>query len=132
MTGQMSFDDLPPLDHMVRRGGQDTSQGAAVIAIFNLRGNREAALAALAQAGETGLTDFELAAVTGVQQTSIGKRRKELVDHGLVASVLDPATGKPATRPSPSGAPSMVWAATPEGIGRALNAHLDAANRKAW
>ena len=131
MTGQMSFDDLPPLDHMVRRGGQDTSQGAAVIAIFNLRGNREAALAALAQAGETGLTDFELADVTGVQQTSIGKRRKELVDHGLVESVLDPATGKPATRPSPTGSPSMVWRATADGISRAIASHLDTENRKA-
>jgi hypothetical protein len=131
MTGQMSFDDLPPLDHMVRRGGQDTSQGAAVIAIFNLKGNREAAMAALAQAGESGLTDFELAAVTGVQQTSIGKRRKELVDLGLVASVLDPAAGKPATRPSPSGSPSMVWRATADGISRALASHLDAENRKA-
>jgi hypothetical protein len=124
MSGQMSFDDLPPLDHMVRRGGQDTSQGAAVIAIFNLKGNREAAMAALAQAGESGLTDFELAAVTGVQQTSIGKRRKELVDLGLVASVLDPTTGKPATRPSPSGSPSMVWRATADGISRALASHL--------
>lgn len=121
---QMSFDDLPPLDQMVRTGGQDTSVTAAVISLHSLTRNKELALDALAAAGESGLTDFELADRTGVQQTSIGKRRLELTRDGLVESVIDPATGRPATRPSPTGSPSMVWAATRDGIARALHLHL--------
>jgi hypothetical protein len=124
MTGQMSFDDLPALDTMVRRGGRDTSQGAAVIALHSLVGNRALALEQLVLAGAAGLTDFELAARTGVGQTSIGKRRLELVRDGLVVEVIDETTGRPATRPSPTGAPSMVWAATPDGIARALAQNL--------
>ena len=124
MTGQMSFDDLPPLDTMVRAGGRNTSQDAAVLAINMLSRNKELALDALVAAGPTGLTDFELAAATGVAQTSIGKRRLDLVRAGLVIDVLDPDTGRPVTRPSPSGAASMVWCATPAGISKALDLHL--------
>ena len=51
-----------------------------------------------------GLTDFELAALSGMQQTSIGKRRGELRDAGLVR-----ATDR--RRPSPSGSAAIVWEA---------------------
>lgn len=46
--------------------------------------------------------------VTGRQQTSVGKRRCELVRAGLAAD-----TGQ--RRASPSGSPAIVWALTIEG-----------------
>lgn len=58
---------------------------------------------------QTGLTDFELAELTQVAQTSIGKRRGELAQAGLVVATTD-------RRPSPSGAPSIVWRITPTGV----------------
>ena len=51
-----------------------------------------------------GLTDFELADLTGLAQTSIGKRRGELRDRGLVED-----SGE--RRPSPSGSAAIVWRA---------------------
>ena len=57
------------------------------------------------------LTDFELAERTGWQQTSIGKRRGELVSAGLVERTED-------RRPTPSGATAIVWRITPAGIDR--------------
>lgn len=55
-----------------------------------------------------GVTDHELAAITGRVQTSVGKRRGELRDLGLIED-----TG--TTRLSPSGAPCSVWRITPPG-----------------
>ncbi len=55
-----------------------------------------------------GLTDFELAANLHRQQTSLGKRRGELRDMGLIFD-----TGR--RRPAPSGSPAIVWALTDEG-----------------
>jgi hypothetical protein len=64
----------------------------------------------------SGLTDFELADLTKTAQTSIGKRRGELAHDGLIVATTD-------RRPSPSGAPSIVWKITPLGVAyvRALN-----------
>ena len=67
------------------------------------------ALACLVHAGPDGLTDFELAAMSGKAQTSIGVRRKELCRMGLVE-------GTTRTRPAPSGSPAAVWVATRAGI----------------
>jgi hypothetical protein len=55
-----------------------------------------------------GLTDFELAANLNRQQTSLGKRRGELRDIGLIED-----TGR--RRPAPSGSPAIVWALTAKG-----------------
>jgi hypothetical protein len=55
-----------------------------------------------------GLTDFELAANNNRQQTSLGKRRGELRDMGLIYD-----TGR--TRPAPSGSSAIVWALTTKG-----------------
>jgi len=55
-----------------------------------------------------GLTDFELAALVGRQQTSAGKRRGELRDVGLIEQT-------PLRRPAPSGSPAIVWRITPAG-----------------
>lgn len=96
-----------------RLGDPETSHVAARNAAVTAGNNRGLALLALVDAGQRGLNDFELAAVTGKAQTSIGCRRKELVTLGLVERApIHP-------RPSPSGSPSIVWRATPEGIAKA-------------
>ena len=59
-------------------------------------------------------TDFELAELTGWQQTSIGKRRGECVALGWVEAFTAP-DGTKCKRPSPSGAPAIVWAITASG-----------------
>lgn len=63
------------------------------------------------------LTDFELAKKTGVQQTSIGKRRLELQYEGLVESLKMNRLGdiEVVTRPAPSGAAATVWTLTLQG-----------------
>ena len=112
-----------------RHTDPDTSHGAAVIAIHHAAGNRRIALAELAQAGAEGLTDFELAARTGIAQTSIGKRRGELRDAGLVTALMTPCnehpTGwRPVTRSAPSGTPARVWVVTDAGVEYAYNEGL--------
>ncbi len=55
-----------------------------------------------------GLTDFELAIHINRQQTSAGKRRGELRDHGLIGETE-------LRRPAPSGSPAIVWRITEAG-----------------
>ncbi len=55
-----------------------------------------------------GLTDFELAAIMVRQQTSVGKRRGELRDAGLIEATDD-------RRPAPSGSGAIVWRITDAG-----------------
>ena len=59
------------------------------------------------------MNDFELAAHTGWQQTSIGKRRLECARAGWVAAHM--VDGAQATRQSPSGTASLVWQITDAG-----------------
>ena len=66
-------------------------------------------LAAIVNAGRLGLTDFELSDRTGSKQTSHGKRRGELVHHGLVVDAG-------ITRPSDTGTQAKVWRATDLGV----------------
>lgn len=70
--------------------------------------DRDRALAALARAGERGLTDFELADRIGRVPTSSGKRRLELQRLGLVENAG-------TTRPSPTGSAALVWRITDAG-----------------
>lgn len=91
-----------------RRTDPVTSYRAASVAARRAPSNRVLALTALAYAGESGLTDFELESATGVAQTSIGVRRGELVRAGLVVDTHE-------TRTAPSGAPATVWRITPAG-----------------
>ena len=107
----------------------DTSHGAAVIALHRSAGNRRIALAELVRAGAEGLTDFELAARTNIAQTSIGKRRGELRDAGLVTALMTPCVEhpsgwRPVTRSAPSGTPARVWVITDLGIEFAYNEGL--------
>jgi hypothetical protein len=56
----------------------------------------------------SGLTDFELASILRRQQTSVGKRRGELRDLGMIEQ-----TDK--RRKAPSGASAIVWRITEAG-----------------
>lgn len=95
------------LDALARNTDPDTSHAAAVSQTpAKLSAGRLLALRTLAEHGP--LTDFELAEITGRQQTSVGKRRCELVRAGLAAD-----TGQ--RRLFPSGSPAIVWALTIEG-----------------
>ena len=86
---------------VARSTDPDTSWGAASDASIRADTHRARVLATLRNHPD-GLTDFELGALLGLQQTSAGKRRGELRDQGLV----EYAGYK---RPAPSGSLSMVW-----------------------
>ncbi|MGV0985046.1 MAG: hypothetical protein ACOYB2_10855 [Limnohabitans sp.] len=92
----------PHEDATARESDPDTSHEAAKDARAMSGKHRMLALAALREAGPRGLTDFELADATGVAQTSIGVRRKELVRAGYVEAT-------DARRPAPSGSAAIVW-----------------------
>lgn len=81
-----------------RRSDPDTSQQAA----SKIRNRKvyQDVLRVLRDHGAA--TDFEIAARLGGQQTSIGKRRGELRDHGYVVD-----SGE--RRASPSGSSAIVW-----------------------
>lgn len=99
MIQQLSILDAMPV---ARRSDPETSHQAAQIAKRNAFTNRDLALAVLGAAGPLGLTDFQLAELTGIPQTSIGCRRHELVKLGYVEKT-------DMRRPSPSGSPAIVW-----------------------
>lgn len=88
-----------------RIGDPDTSRHAKK---FRLNEDRVAVLEMHAR-HPYGLTDFELADYMGRQQTSVGKRRGELRDHGYVEET-------PIRRPAPSGSSAIVWGITTHGL----------------
>ena len=110
MSDQLSLDDLPT-GPAARPTDPATSAAAAADAKVSAGSMRLAVLTWLDRAQEHGMTDFELADATGRQQTSIGKRRGELRDAGLVGD-----SGR--TRPSPSGSKAVVWTITDLGRAR--------------
>jgi hypothetical protein len=89
----------------VRPTDPDTSRAAATTHADTRRRDRDLCYAVLQRAGFNGLTDFELAAKVGRQQTSAGKRRGELRDQGLVRD-----SGR--RRKAPSGSLAIVWVVT--------------------
>lgn len=97
-------DDLRPRfsEPVARRTDPPTSWRAA----RGVDGNndRRRAYDALAAAGTAGMTDFELGAAIGRQQTSAGKRRHELM---TCSPPLVEWAG--TTRPAPSGAQARCW-----------------------
>jgi len=121
VSDQQAFDFAAPT---TRRTDPPTSHGAAIIAMHGARTHRAEALSALWRAGESGLTDFELAAIVGTKQTSVGKRRHELMSLGLVAPLVvecapdkrAPLGVRPVTRPSDTGSPAQVWVITAAGV----------------
>lgn len=100
---------LVPLTPGARSTDPGTSHAAAMNARRRLGASQRTVLAALVRVGDRGLTDFELAAVTGRKQTSFGVRRGELVKAGLVRN-----TG--TTRPSDTDSAAAVWAITQAGL----------------
>lgn len=90
----------------------ETSHEAAKDATFRATEHCIRALEMLYRFGP--LTDFELASRTGLQQTSIGKRRKDCQDAGLVTNLLK-ETGEKVKRPAPSGSSALVWTLTDKG-----------------
>lgn len=100
---------------MTRTGDLDTAESAAVIALTSVADGRQKALDALASVYPDGLSDFDLADITGTQQTSIGKRRGELVDAGFVERHRD-EFGQWARHTTPTGSPCSVWSLTDTGI----------------
>lgn len=90
----------------------ETSHEAAKDATFKATKNCVLALKTLHRFGP--LTDFELASRTGLQQTSIGKRRKDCQDAGLVTNLLK-ENGEKVKRPAPSGSSALVWTLTEKG-----------------
>ena len=89
-----------------RRTDPETSHAA--VTNIDRRGDQQRVLAVHAQ-HSTGLTDFELANLCGRSQTSLGKRRGELRDAGLIED-----SGR--KRPAPSGALATVWRITEAGM----------------
>lgn len=85
-----------------RKSDPDTSQSMASV---DRSKDREAVLA-VHREHPKGLTDFELAEIMGRQQTSVGKRRCELRDQGLIEN-------SGLKRPSPSGSNAIVWRLRP-------------------
>ena len=85
-----------PLFGLVRNSDMDTPRLAAQKVLPRLSTDRQRVREC--HEAHNGLTDFELAALLGGSQTSLGKRRLELgcVDTGV-------------RRPSPSGSPAVVW-----------------------
>lgn len=92
---------------LARNSDPDTSHAAPLT--LDLSADRTRVLLTHAKHAEHGLTDFELAEIHGRAQTSLGKRRGELRDCGLIAATE-------ARRPAPSGAMSTVWRITSDGV----------------
>jgi len=106
---------------LARNADPETSHEAAEDVSFRASAHRLLAMQALDRYGA--LTDYELAAQTGLQQNSIGKRRKDCQDAGMVERLLD-ADGNSIKRPAPSGSMALVWTLTEKGRNylRELNA----------
>lgn len=117
-TRQHTLDEL--LDRLPKTRVRDWHTSIEAAASVRSSAGRLLALRTLA-ANPAGLTDFELSAATGWQQTSIGKRRGELFKVGLVEVAVD-AHDHPIKRPAPSGSPALVWRITPAGL-TYLNEH---------
>ena len=104
-SGALFDDQLRP---MYRATDPDTSRDAAILALHSASAHRQLAARALLAAGPRGATDFELADATGLAQTSVGKRRHDLCQAGLVVALLGP-DGKQVRRPTPSGATAGAY-----------------------
>jgi len=96
-----------------RANGLPTAKEAAILARLKASDHRRACLEKLFE-NPTGLTDYELQDLTGVQQTSIGKRRLECQRAGLVAAAWGELTV--TRRRTPSGAMAQVWWITIDGV----------------
>lgn len=117
MVAQLSLDRYLQSLPRSRTGDQSTSVMAGHAAGFRASAGRLLALRTLAEHID-GLTDFELAELTHVPQTSIGKRRGECAQAGLVEAVMVSHLDRITTlkRYAPSGALAIVWKITAAGL----------------
>jgi hypothetical protein len=99
-----------------RTSDPETSRMAAARAAKRMAQGRMMVLRHLMEGPKT---DFELAAASGIQQTSIGKRRHDCMTDGQVEVAKD--GNVVLTRPSPTGSPARVWKITQAGIDDYLN-----------
>jgi hypothetical protein len=102
-----------------RTGDPETSWEAAYRDVDGKQSDRRRVLLTHDEAAKLGyppfgLTDYDLASAMGRQQNSVGKRRGELRDRGLIEAVLLP-NSRPMKRPAPSGSASIVWRITERG-----------------
>ena len=100
---------------LARATDPETSHMAASDAKFRASAHRLLALRLLANGP---LTDFELARISNLQQTSIGKRRKDCMDAGFVEphiSFAGDVAAQQARRRTPSGSWAGVWRITQKG-----------------
>jgi hypothetical protein len=111
MDIQPAFDFRPR--EAARATDDVTSVMAAEDAARNVSRGRMLALR-LHYAHPAGLTDFELAKLSGWAQTSIGKRRGDLMNPKYFPTPLIEKTQE--TRPAPSGSPARVWRITRAGM----------------
>ncbi len=107
----MDLIDLMHTKPAARHSDPSTSRMAADRSAMKASEGR---LAVLLHLSVKPMTDFELAVETKRAQTSIGKRRGECRDHGLVQIALD-GRGEEVKRPAPSGSPALVWEITQAG-----------------
>lgn len=108
MTEQLPIDFEAP---RAAKADPWTSHAAAKDATLKASAGRMAALACLMRKP---MNDFQMAEATGLQQTSIGKRRLECQRAGLVQPLLNRLGKQEATR-APSGSRSLVWQITEAG-----------------
>lgn len=110
---QLALDFTQPVP-AARYRDPETCHSAARDAARHSNHGRALVLKALGLA-KAGLTDFELAELTGWQQTSIGKRRGECVAMGWVEGATL-ADGAKVKRAAPSGSLALVWRITEAGL----------------
>lgn len=106
-AGLIDFDAVDRPHAFAHRGAGDTERGAAELEFPRSRTHRLRCLEALA-AAENGLSDPELAAVTGLYLYTAAPRRVELRDGGWVED-------SGLRRSTDQGAPAVVWRLTPAG-----------------
>jgi DNA-binding transcriptional ArsR family regulator len=120
------FDDPPKKPYFpyptTRKTDPITSYEAARDTSFKASAHRVKTLLALFEHGP--MTDYELASVTGLQQNSVGKRRKDCQDAGLVTFFYN-EDGIKVKRPAPSGSYALVWTLTQDGIDYVENMEMD-------
>jgi predicted ArsR family transcriptional regulator len=107
---QLSLDDAIAENRLgaTRTTDPETSRAAAVVNLPNSGAQRRAVFEELRRAGGDGRTDYELGFALDILRTSAGKRRKELVEQGLVEATDE-------RRETDTGSRAIVWRLTEKG-----------------
>ncbi len=103
----MSVHEIRP--GIIGRDDIDTQRNAANFNLPGKRTQRRKVFREFYRAGKRGLTDEELEDVTGIRYTSVGPRRRELRDEGLVVLTQ-------RSRLASTGCHQRVWRITAFGV----------------